>query len=72
MANKIRSKDQATTRAEQSFRSAERRDITSKQITEDERAITAAKTKRLRALRLAKETADLRASNVTPSGKRQS
>jgi hypothetical protein len=58
MAERTRSKDQAGKRAEEAFKSAERRDTTSKQITETEHATAAAKTKKLRALRLAKEAAD--------------
>ena len=58
MAKRIRREDQTADRAEQAFKSAERRDVTSKQIIDDERATTAAKTKKLRALRLGKEAAD--------------
>ncbi len=58
MGNRTSSDDQAAKRAEQAFESAERRDTTSKQIIQDERAATAMKTNKLRALRLAKETAD--------------
>ena len=52
------SKDRLNKRAEKAFKPAERRDTTSKQITETEHATTAAKTKTLRAMRLAKEAAD--------------
>ena len=58
MAERTRSKEQSATRAEEAFKSAERRDITSKQITQTEHATAAAKTKKLRALRLAKEAAE--------------
>jgi hypothetical protein len=60
MGDKERSKQQVATRAEAAFKSAQSRDTVSKQIIETERAQTAAKTKKLRALRLAKESADLR------------
>ena len=59
MAERTSGKEQAGKRAEAAFKSAERRDTTSKQIVETERASTAAKTKKLRALRLAKEAAEL-------------
>jgi hypothetical protein len=65
MPERTRSKDQAGKRAEQAFKSAERRDTTSKQIAETERANTAAKTKKLRALRLAKEAADASGAEQT-------
>ena len=57
MAHTPRSKEQAAKRAEEAFKSAERRDTTSKQITDTEHAASAAKTKKLRALRLAKKAA---------------
>ena len=55
MGDKERSKQQVATRAEAAFKSAQSRDTVSKQIIETERAQTAAKTKKLRAQRLAKE-----------------
>ena len=71
MGGKISPEDRAQTRAEQAFKSAERRDVTSKQITETERATVAAKTKKLRALRLAKEAADVRAAEDDPANRRK-
>ena len=41
------------------IKSAEKRDVSSKQITETEHATAATKTKKLRALRLAKEGANV-------------
>jgi len=59
MTARTPSKEQATTRAEKAFKSAQQRDTTSKQITDTEYATAAAKTKKLRALRLAKQAAHL-------------
>jgi hypothetical protein len=50
--------ERAGTRAEEAFISAERRDSASKQIIDAERVASAAKTKKLRALRLAKEAVE--------------
>jgi len=71
MGDTIRSKDQARKRAEEAFKSAERRDAASKEITETERAKTAAKTASLRELRLAKETADQLAKDDLANRKRR-
>ena len=68
MTKRLTNTEQAVQRAEQAFKSAERRDTSSKRIVEDERAETAAKTKKLRALRLAKEAADSTASKRLPDG----
>jgi hypothetical protein len=58
MRDRPRNKDQMARRAEEAFKSAERRDTASKEITETEHAATATKTEKLRALRLAKEAAE--------------
>ena len=63
MGDRIPRKDQAAKRAEEAFKSAERRDIASKQITATEYATSAAKTNKLRALRIAKEATDLQAKD---------
>ncbi len=57
VSNDSKNRERMAQRAQEAFKSAERRDTSSKQITETEHATAATKTKKLRALRLAKEAA---------------
>lgn len=58
MANTTEARDAAQKRAQNHFTASEHRDALVKQEIEKERAATAAKTARLKALRLAKEADD--------------
>ncbi len=57
--------------AQAAFKAAERRDASSKQIIETEYEASAEKTKKLRALRLAKEEADAFKAVITGKRKRR-
>jgi hypothetical protein len=65
----------ARSKADKLFTASQQRDDTVRQIIEKERAATAAKTAKLRALRLAKEEADRKAAAelrpVAPSPKKR-
>jgi hypothetical protein len=64
-------RDAARNRAQKHFAASEQRDVAVKQMIESERNATAAKTAKLRALRLAKEEADrLSAPPAAPKAKR--
>ena len=58
MASTTDSRDAARKRAQNHFTASEQRDVAVKQEIEKERAAIAAKTAKLRALRLAKEAVD--------------
>jgi len=58
MANTTEARDAAQKRAQSHFTASEQRDVLVKQEIEKERAAIAAKTAKLRALRLAKEAED--------------
>lgn len=59
-------KDEARSRADNAFTASQQRDDSVRQMIEKERAAVAAKTARLRALRLAKEEADREAAKLLP------
>ncbi|HUJ48119.1 MAG TPA: hypothetical protein VLV55_13375 [Rhizomicrobium sp.] len=59
-------RDAARSRAQTHFSASDQRDSLVKQMIESERAATAAKTAKLRALRLAKEEADRAAAANAP------
>ena len=67
MTDRLSNKEQMMKLAEEAFKSAEKRDTASKQITNNERAESTAKTNKLRALRLAKEEADSTARKPLPN-----
>lgn len=58
MADNPTDRDAARNRAQKHFAASEQRDVLVKQMIESERAAVAARTAKLRALRLAKEEAD--------------
>jgi hypothetical protein len=58
VSNDSKNRDRAAQRAQEAFKSAEKRAVSSKQITETEHAAAATKTRKLRVLRLAKEATD--------------
>ena len=63
MADQMKPQDSARKKAQNYFTQAEQRDKVVRQEIEKERAASAAKTAKLRALRLAKEAADKEAAD---------
>lgn len=63
MANSEERRDQARRKAQNHFAASEQRDALVRKEIEKERAVSAAKTAKLRALRLAKEASDKEASD---------
>lgn len=59
-------RDAAVSKAQKHFAASEQRDASIKQMIEDERAVIAARTAKLRALRLAKEEEDRIAAANAP------
>ncbi|MGA9795039.1 MAG: hypothetical protein WBQ17_05815 [Rhizomicrobium sp.] len=68
MADNQTERDAARNRAQKHFAASEQRDVLVKQMIESERAAVAARTAKLKALRLAKEEAD-RLAAPAASGK---
>jgi hypothetical protein len=62
MANTDERRDQARRKAQNHFAASEQRDASVRKEIEKERAVSAAKTAKLRALRLAKEASDKEAA----------
>ena len=63
MANSEERRDQARRKAQNHFAASEQRDALVRKEIEKERAVSAAKTAKLRALRLAKEASDKEAAD---------
>jgi len=63
MANSEERRDQARRKAQNHFAASEQRDALVRKEIEKERAVSAAKTAKLRALRLAKEASDREAAD---------
>jgi hypothetical protein len=63
MANSEERRDQARRKAQNHFAASEQRDALVRKEIEKERAVSAAKTAKLRALRLAKEASEKEAAN---------